>query len=448
MTVSWEPLFQYMLCVNNQITHLTDSLDPNENKKTFSLEELNPRIIPLGELAIESDPVYVPNRSYFLMDFLSKHDILGIYFKQYLQDTYSMNYEQLVYTLFSMYLANNKNGENNIRNEYAGEIDTSFYYQVEKTSLSTFIALSQVIKNDKPERLISIRKYPFYHIDDNRFILFDNILLLDKGYNQLINDFWFDKVKPLQAENGKPLFTIKYYRSTIGYFFEWYTKQIFKTSFTNAKYWACKCFNELKVSKEGQIIELGDFYVRYNSKIFIGQAKTTGLYDNEKYGGEMDILYKNEREEFFKSFGVNQLIESIINLDATASQFDKVFPKGKSYNIYPAIIVNDKALQTPFMANVFNGRFQEMLLAIKLPKITVFPLSIIHVSDLEQMEDNLNTNPKLFWQILDYNRRNPKFIPPFFNTLNLLGIKAKYKNPKKLFYELIPKYQIINEIKQ
>jgi hypothetical protein len=377
------------------------------------------------------------------MQFLSLHEELGQHFNEYMKETYSMGYEEFIYTLLSMYASNNRNGENNIKNEFTGEIDTTFYYSVREVSAPMFRTMSRVIRNDKPERLLSIRKSPFNHTAGNNFCLIDNILLLDKGYNQFINDFWFDKVKGLALPDGKLKFPIKKYRSIIGYFFEWYTRKIFNHFFENQKYWVHKSFEELKVMKDGQEIELADFYVRSNNKIFLGQAKSTGLYDTEKYGGDVDSLYKNNREDFFKSFGVNQLIESIKNLELTIGQVDKNFPLGKAYHIYPAVVVNDKALQTQFMAKVFNERFQELATAIKKPKITIYPMSIIHVSDFEQMEDVINQNAKIFWNILDFNRRYPKFIPPFYNTLNQMNIKPGYKNPKQLFEELIPKYQII-----
>ena len=91
---------------------------------------------------------------------------------------------------------------------------------------SLFKSLSEKYPNEYPERLISIKKSPFYQISDNEYCLIDNILALDKCYNQFINDFWFDYINSVKKENGSIAFTIKDYRSIIGYFLENYTEQI------------------------------------------------------------------------------------------------------------------------------------------------------------------------------------------------------------------------------
>ncbi|MEI9954912.1 MAG: hypothetical protein WDM90_01030 [Ferruginibacter sp.] len=238
--------------------------------------------------------------------------------------------------------------------------------------------------------------------------------MLEKTYNQFLNDFWFDKVKLERNRNGTELCSIDTYRSVIGYFFEKYTNDSIKTSFSNALHWKVKTFNELKVIKERLEIELADVYIRHNNKICIGQVKSTGLYDTEKYAGDIDKFYKNDRSRFFKSFGIDQLITSINNFETTVIQIDPYFPIIKPYKIYPLIIINEKALQTPVMAQIFNQRFNELRSSLnENSKMTVYPLALIHVSDLEQMEEPLKNAPNLFWKILDYNKRNTNFVPPF-----------------------------------
>src|SRR5215831_16678854 len=93
----------------------------------------------------------------------------------------------------------------------------------------------------------------------------------------------------------------------------------------------------------------------------LAEVKSTGIYDKEKYCGNLDEFYKEGREKFFDAFGLTQLLNAINNLPETAEQFDSSFPKSKRIKLFPALIVNEKALQTPLMAQVFNGRFQELL---------------------------------------------------------------------------------------
>jgi hypothetical protein len=447
MRHSWELLLKYLLAVNNEITKLAGAKNLDtyiEEKEVFNLETLNPKLLPLNELNIDIDPLYVAYRGYGLLEYLSRHIEMASLLKSYFKSEYNIQFDRFIYEIMGLYLANNKGGVNNIINERTGEVlDTSFYYTIKNSDKKLLNSLSKDIKNKKPERLLATKKYPFYKIDERTYLLVDNVLLIEKMYNQFINDFWFDKVKLVKNNVGIEIYSIDGYRSIIGYFFEKYTQDIIKYSFANALHWKIKTFNELNVLKEGNQIELADVFIRHNNKVFLGQVKSTGLYDTEKYAGDINKFYKNDRNKFFESFGIGQLITSIKNFEDTVEQIDMYFNINKRYKIYPAIIVNEKALQTPVMAQIFNQRFQELSTQIKRNnKMTIYPLAVIHISDLEQMEESLTKDANLFWRILDYNKRNPKFIPPFYNTLNNLKIKPTYERISNDFFDgLITKFQ-------
>ena len=444
MRHSWENLFRYLLAVNSEITKQSDepAKGRNDERKVFNLETLNPKLIPLNELSIDINPLYTPYRGYKLMEYLSNHAELGCYFKSYIEKTYKIPYDNFIYELLSMYYANNRDGKNDITNEFTGEkLDTSFFYTVNKEHVFLFEELSKVFSNAKIERLISIKKYPFYKSSENQFLLIDNVLLLDKAYNQFINDFWFDCIKLVKEDEGHPKYSINYYRSTIGYFVETYTDEILSYCFKEAKYHVLKTYNNLKVHKGKDEIELADIYVRYNRKVFLAQEKSTGLYDDQKYTGGLNEMYRNDREKFFNSFGVRQIVESIKNLRETILEVDPTFPLDKNCHIFPAIIVNEKAMQTPLMAQIFNERFKEMMNDVKIERLIIHPLCIIHISDLENMEDHLSNFSSEFWRILKYHLRSPEFIPPFYNSINRLNIKSKFSRTSNLFEELVLKYQ-------
>src|SRR5699024_1526849 len=289
-------------------------------------------------------------------------------------------------------------------------------------------------------KLLSIRKFPFYKSMEKNYILLDNILLLEKLYNQLINDFWFDYLKHIKKEDGTKLFDIKKYKSIICYFFENYIRKIIDYSFNKAKYYSILQFEELKTKFQGNLIEIADLYIRYNSKILIGQVKSTTLYDNEKYAGNINQFYKNDRNKFFASFGVGQLVNSIKMLNDAMPNLDKKFPQNKSLKIFPTIIFNEKALQTPLMGKIFQDRFAELLKDFKSNKIHIYPLSLIHVSDLESLQDYLFDNHNEIWDLLRFHCREPKFMPPFFNSINRKDIRPNYKRTKTLYENLILKY--------
>lgn len=442
MEQSWKNLFKYLLAVNEEITKLPGNARSTEDL-VKSLESLNPAIVPLAELSVEIDPIFSITRGYALMEYLSKHPEVGSLFNEYMQDTYQMPYDQFIYEVTSMLMANNIDGVGNIHDEVSDRVlDVSFFYQVQPKDEDLFETLSKRIPVLYPERLISIKKYPFYKGKQGEYFLVDPVLLREKCYSQLINDFWFDKIKPAVNADGTKYMSIDRYRSVIGYFFEHYLKSVIQYSFQNGKYFVVKLFDELKLKNaKKQEIELADVYIRDKKRVFVGQVKTTGLYDTEKYAGDINAFYKNNRNAFFKSFGIDQLVESIKNLEELAPKIDKSFPAGKGYHIYPAIIVNEKAMQTPLMAEIFNIRFRELIEPYLSPKVSIYPVTVIHINDWERMQGALHKMPGFLWDLLDYNRRDIRFIPPFYNTLDIQNVKPDHYIAMPLYEHIIDKHQ-------
>ena len=70
------------------------------------------------------------------------------------------------------------------------------------------------------------------------------------------------------------------------------------------------------------------------------------------------------------------------------------------------------------MADVFNKRFQELLINFDNKKVKIKPLTIVHINDLERLEEHLNKNPKYIWDILEYQYQDKYFVPPFYDSLN------------------------------
>lgn len=441
MNNSWPQLLKYLLSVNNKITSLSENSAIDKND--ISLETLNPKILPLNELSISTNPFFSALRGYKLLSYLHHHKALGEQLDRYMQDQYGFTYDQFIFQLTGLYVANNVNGKNDLYNKVTGEsLDMSFYYTLENPDdFFFFDQLSRHYVSQNVERLLSIKKNPFFKNKGKVYLLMDNVFALDKCYNQFINDFWFDCVKLINDDQQKAIYKMQDYRSVIGYFLESYCNEILHYSFENARHYSVRSFKDLKIVHQGGEIEISDLYVRYEKKIFLAEVKSTGLYDDAKFSGEINTFYKNGREEFFKSFGLNQLVKAIENIELLAINIDIKFPVCKSYRIYPAIIVNEKALQTPFMADIFNKRFDELTKHLKKGRVTLSPLSLIHISDLEQMQEQLHANPSIFWDLLDFNIREPKFMPPFYNSLIRKNIKPNYDRVMEMYIELFKKFK-------
>ncbi len=422
----WESILKYYLAVNYQVTQIKNE----EDELDVSFETLSPKLLPLNELFIDTDPFFIPYRGYMLIEYFLNKSEVSDELKNYFREAYDSEPDELIFHILGMYLSKKK------------EISHyDFFYRLEEGKEFLFERLSKRIVCTETYKLINLRKFPFIKVGRLEYLIADNIFLIEKLYSQLINDFWFDRIKNIKANTNKRNFSVKYYRGEIGAFFESYISMLLKGSFENYKYSKLFLFNELKVATGKGEIEIADVYLRYNKKILVAQVKSGSIYDKEKYGGDVKAFYKNDRDEFFKNLGVNQIVQSIENLNTYINKIDKKFPKGHSLQIFPCLIVNDKALQTPFIANTFNDRFQEIAANIDIKKVIINPLTIIHVSDLEKLEEFLRELPDEIWNFLKYNFRNNKFIPPFYDTINKKYNPRKY--PRRIFdlySNLIKKY--------
>jgi len=419
-----EIILKYILAVNYEINIIEEEMSNN-----ISFEDLNPKLLPLHELQIATNPIQTAYRGYNLINFFIDESDFSFEVKQYFQETYKIEPGNFIFQIMSMYMNNNNKNP-----------DLNFYYQIREEQKIFFDQMSvRRNLNDDTYKFINIRKSPFIKVDNEKYLLTDNTFLIEKTYNQLINDLWFDKIKHIKEKSEEEL--IKHYRGVIGRFFEKYLSDMLHNCFDDYKHSVLLAFGQLKIRNKGKELELADVYFRNGTKVIIGEVKSGSIYDKEKYGGDVESLYKNNRNKFFDDFGVNQVLDHIEKVDEFIIEVDPKFRKGHAYTVYPCIIFNDKAFQTPFMAQVFNNRFQELLKNYEFKKTKIKPLTMIHISDFESMESYLKKEPKLIWEYLNFNFRNKNFIPPFYNTLN--NKFDLIKTPErvfKLFEKLILRY--------
>ncbi len=426
----WENLLKYLLAVNGEITK-TQHLEENS---PVTIMQINASMIALNELNIDTDIMPIPYRGYRLINYLSAQPDTNPYVKEYFNSTYNVDIEYFLFETMGMLLANNSG--NRLHN---------FFYRVNQGQTELFEKLSGIVENITPFKLLTLRKFPFYKAADDTFILSDITFLIEKTYQQFINDFWFDCLRNLTDTNGKSIFKPQDYWSIIGGFFETYVGEILHHIFDVAKYYKILLFDDLKLIINKQTIEIADVYLRYTDKILIGEVKATTVFDDAKYSGTAEGFVRNNPDRFYKDFGVAQTIDHIKNVELHIDKVDPGFQAGKTYHIYPVIVVNDKVLQTPMIAHIFNLEFSSRLKEINFTKMKVFPLTLIHISDLERMQDALYQNPNYLWKILQRNAINSVFIPPLYHTLNLLNIKSQYLKCGEFYKELISKYNPVTE---
>lgn len=424
----WDAIFRYLLCVNTDIAKIKN---PEQEEATF--ESVNAKILALNELLVPIDPIYFPYRGYKLLKYFHDSPEFNGELDAYVDATYGRTYEQLVHEVMSLYMANRQQDER-----------FDFMYFPDPAQPTILPALSKVFSGPDTIKLVSLRKYPFSTSGDGVYCLADNAFLLEKIYSQFVHDFWFDWLKP-QAENGKPKYNISNYRGKFGYFVENYLSYWLGYMLTRKTSYRVLAFDQLKFLVSKKEIELADIYIRDGNRLLIGQVKSGSIYDNEKFGGDIEALYKGGRDKFFVNFGVQQLVDSIWEVNEHVKALDPGFPKGHAYEVYPCLVLNDKVFQTPIMASVFNTRFQELLkereLTTHLPKVKIRPLTLLHIGDVERMSVAVRRRPKLLWELLQFNSRNPHFIPPFYNTLNQKLARREYaEEVKGVYYDLIRRF--------
>ena len=422
----WDAILKYLLAVN-QATTMIREMEEKDNNPVF--ENLNSKLLGFNELFLGTNQIFVPYRGYQLMHYFESNTEFKEDIKGYFKETYGVTYEQFIFNILDIFIRHDST-----------EKEFDFFYLINNENEDLFDALSKRYPNKETLKLVSIKKSPFIKVGPLKYLIADNFFLLEKSCSQFLNDFWFDKVKNIKDNHGQNKYSINHYRGVFGYFFEFYVTEILKNTFTNYKYSTLLLFDQLMIRTISGDIEISDVYLRYGKRVIVGQVKSGSIYDNEKYGGDVDSFYKNDRSKFFNTFGVNQVLESIINVDKYMINLDSKFPKGHTYEIYPCIIVYDKAFQTPLISEVFNNRFQELIVEknINIPKVRIRPLSLIHISDLEIMEESLLKKPKQIWDIFEYHYRDQRFVPPFYDSvLKILGIGNLPKRIMSLYKKLI-----------
>ena len=400
--VVWDNIFRYLLAVNSEIVKIKPI--PPQN---ITLENISASAIALNELMIEDNPISTAYRGMKLLEYFLKDPTYGLELECYFEKVIKIEKERFIYNILSICMAN---GQMNS--------DLEFIYKHEKQDAFLDLLSNGSISNSNPITLLRIKKNPLFKDSDNLHVLLDINFLVSKSYNFLLNDFWFDFLKPQINDIGKEKYNYMHYRAVFGLFFENYIEEIIINSFHHLKHPAPLLFDELKINTPDGQIEIADIYIRQNKKVLVGQVKSSSIYDKEKYSGDIDTLYKNDREKFFKDFGVNQTYESIKRILKYSKSFDSGLKSTKRIEFFPLVIVNDKIFQTPLIPNLLHSRFQELLATENFAPHIINPLVVMNVSDLEYLENSLAKKKTTIWDILKshYKKIEKSLMPPFIHT--------------------------------
>ena len=423
----WDAIFKYLLAVNTEISRVkeTESQSP-------TIESISASSIVLNELMIEDNPFFIVYKGIKLIEFLSKNATYGIELERYFNEVLKIESDQFFFNLMSLSMANGKQRQ----------FEEFVYHTIARDEFLDYLSENR-IENTNPITLLSIKKTPFYKVSDIEYIILDINFLVNKSYNFFINDFWFDYLKPQRNSKGKEKFNYQDYRGVFGLFFESYIRDIFENSFKFLENPKPLFFDDLEIKTSAGNIEVADIYVRENEKILIGQVKSNSIYDKEKYGGDINILYRENREQFFIDFGVNQIFSSIRSALRYSEQFDSELPINGILEFYPIIVVNEKIFQTPLMSNLLCIRFQELLQNEDFGQHKIYPLVVMHVSDIEYLENSLSNKKVNIWDLLKSHQKKTSqtIMPPFILSADeFINIESITERVKTSLVTIVEKY--------
>lgn len=393
--------FKYYLCVNNSTNELNSDIDESEP----TVELLNASILASNEYYEHIDPINTFYRGNKLLTFLENHDEYGDAFKKYIFKLTGKTVKEYLVLLMSIYFS-----------DHADE-EFGLYYRLEteEKAFETFSLRDLPVSGNQLEAL-HVRKSPIYKLSDSNFVILDDKFLLEKSYDLIIWEFLFEGLL-VDKENDERARIIKKYRSQIGYFFEEYIRELIEYSFPFLKHPKPKLFDDLKVGG----IEIGDIFIRQNKKILIGEVKSSNINSHSKYGESLSALYDNDRSKFFKTHGLDQLIANITRLCDNPTLYDEKLEFSKRYEIYPAIITNERTLIVGFTIEIFNREFNSRFDRTKYTNLDIKPLLILHISDLEFLQEYFKLKKINLFNIIKENQKKYQFQLKLSMTLGELS---------------------------
>lgn len=418
----WERLFKYLLAVNTELLKVKSFSKEADENPTF--ENLNPASLPINELMVEINPVFTVHRSFSMLDFFLKSERYSESVIQYFNKTYGCSPKEFIQRVQRVIM-------------HESYEDRKFGFSYPTNGEDPFLeTLSRKTRSKDIFKFIGIRKSPMIKVNGNEYLLADSMLLIEKCYSQFLNDFWFDCLKSECKDKDEQNWAIEEFGGYFGRFFEQYCCEILRRIFEEYDHSVFLALDQLTIPDSKGGSEFSDFYFRYNNKIIVGQIKGGSVNDQSKYGGDIECLYQQGREEFFSRFGVDQLVKSVSTLTEKASIFDKNFPEGNQLHVFPILIVNEKVFQTALFSDVFNDRFKELTNQLEFKKVSIKRLMLTHVSDWENLEASLIESPKRIWEIFESHYRDKKFVPAFSNTINKL-VPSQKRVPKDFAQRLL-----------
>ena len=408
-----ERILRYLLAVNERALYQNNNFnqDDHETLGENFFEYFAFKMLPLNQYIHTSNSINSWYKSKTLFDTIKKDLLFGPHLNAYLKLAFDIEDMEEFFKrqIFSYY----KSFDEKLQLNYINiRLDES-----EQIKILDKFSERQNLPLPADEDLaifdfLEMKKSPLYKNQPKdgkeliTYIVMDGDLFLEKTYALFVNDFWFDYLRPNYVCNRTD------WGNFIGsVFFEPFLDNIFKRSFNGHSRIIYRSTDELKFSLPGtQETEYADFYIRDGRKVIVSEAKSNYLpmingYKTVSTIADYEAL---DMDRFYKDYGLTQLIVKTVKLFHTYKTHinDDQIELKKRLTIYPLIIVNDPILSSGAISFMFRLKFVKALNATGVEMSTnqhiIMPLAIIHVSELQQMEQSLADRKQNIFNLLRY----------------------------------------------
>lgn len=415
-----ERIFKFLLVINEYILVYNNEYNEKDREELGDsiFEYLMFKELPHNQYYNTSNTLNLFYKSWKLFQSLQKDIFFGPHLKIYLKETFDVDDMSEFFKIqISVFF---KSHDDNLRLNYINlpkdQVDVAKI--LDKYSERNNFPLPD--RNDlKIFEFLDLKKSPLYKNEGDvgkeitTYLVLDNILFIEKVYSLFINDFWFDYL------NRKKICERSHWGNFIGSsFFEPFLETILRNSFSNNPRTTLKATDELKFKLPGENeIEFADFYIRKKNKIILAEAKSNYLPQVNGYKTVKNIAdFKAlDLAKFYKDYGLEQLAVKTVKRFHEYKNFINDNPKylHRKVKIFPVLIVNDPIFSSGYTSFAFRKKFTEILksknVEIDNEFHIIFPLCIINVSDLQDMEQSLCDGDENIFNILRY----------FFSIINI-----------------------------
>lgn len=417
-------LFKFLLLCNAEMLSYNDAYDDEITSEKLGdrfFEAFMFKEIPNNQYFYIQNPINLLERGRQLFSFLKrKYDKeLEAFTKDYKIDSP----EHFISIIANHFLF--KSGMEQIQAYRVKRTDKDF---IERMNMLSLRGNGKPNTGIKKFEFLEIKKSPMYCVvgeEENIYILMDNTFLIEKCYELFFWDFFFDVLK----KKGK---RIEEWGGDVGLFFEDYAKSVFEYCFNSHKDIILKSTNELLI--EGT--EYADFYIRRKRNIVLIQAKRSYVPQigyKEVYS--LEDFQNLNKDEFYDRFGLTQIVEMSINkFDEYAPRIDDRLPQNKLF-LYPVLLINEPIISFAVTSFIFNKKFEELLEKYGIEKENkkwrISRLVVLHINELERLQEGLNKRDMKFDQFLQAYADNTNvdlaknYYAPFLTVDNYIRKKVK-----------------------